>query len=29
VRMISNGITHATWKTVLTPSSGDIPGDDW
>jgi type II secretory pathway pseudopilin PulG len=29
VRNISMGITHATWKTVLTPSNGDIPGSDW
>jgi Tfp pilus assembly protein PilE len=29
VRILHMGISHATWKTVLTPSKGDIPGSDW
>jgi type II secretory pathway pseudopilin PulG len=29
VRSVSTGISHDTWKTVLTPNNGDIPGSDW
>jgi len=29
VRTVSTGVSHATWKAVLTPSDGDIPGADW
>jgi type II secretory pathway pseudopilin PulG len=29
VRAVANGVSHNTWKAVLTPDAGDIPGADW
>jgi prepilin-type N-terminal cleavage/methylation domain-containing protein len=29
VRMVTNGITHATWKAAMTPAGGEVLGADW
>lgn len=29
VRLVAVGVSHDTWKAVLTPNNGDIPGADW
>jgi type II secretory pathway pseudopilin PulG len=29
VRIVSTGLSHDTWKAVLTPAGGEVLGDDW
>ncbi|HEY7152801.1 MAG TPA: DUF1559 domain-containing protein [Gemmataceae bacterium] len=29
VRSVSDGVSHDTWKAAMTPSDGDILGNDW
>jgi Tfp pilus assembly protein PilE len=29
VRTVSTGISHATWKAAMTPSGGEVLGNDW